>query len=389
MKISKRRLEELKRIVLLTEEHLKKDDVSQEAQDAIENLKDALEANDVPGVVKLLNTPALMGEEGKKIFQSSDPSTDTISVDSSQGSTVKCGSLKPTQANIFISQSVAWPLSDVASAQACIAGDMTNTYAGKKGFLTINVAKAQGTEGGLVLDGHHRWSQTFAFNEDCVLPARVFDFGATPAAEALSKLHIAIRAELPAGEAMPSASDKMGKRMKEMGFDDNAVSKFKTGDNLLAAKTSQESMENGIYQCALYPRELKGGNPTVLSDDWCRQLFASNQKEIGCEGLDISELKPENELEAGNRESISTCPIRAAIIKRVAENLCAWTKDKASGAPMRKHMPQLDGGSLDPNGPDDISKALDSGSINVNPDYLEESHIINRWNKLAGTLLKD
>lgn len=389
MKISRKRLEELKRIVLLTEEHLKASEVSQEAQDAIDKLKDALEANDVPRVVKLLNSPALMGEEGKKIFQASDPSTDKISVQAGNGTTVKCGSLKPTQANIFISQSVAWPLSDVPSAQACIAGDMTNTFAGKKGFLTINVAKAQGADGGMVLDGHHRWSQTFAFNQDCVLPGRIFDFGNSPAAEALSKLHIAIRAELPAGEAMPSASDKMGKRMKEMGFDDDMVSKFKNGDNLLAAKSSQETMENGIYQCALYPRELKSGNPTVLGDDWCRQLFASNQKEIGCEGLDISELKPEAELEPGNKESISTCPIRAAIIKQVAENLCAWTKDKATGAPMRKDMPQLDGGSLDPNGPDDISAALDAGEINVNPEYLEESYIINRWNKLAGTLLKD
>jgi len=64
--------------------------------------------------------------------------------------------LKPTQNEIALDKSLKFPLTDPASAAACLKGG-TVAIAGKR----IVTAEQK-----YIIDGHHRWSQLYAMNKD-------------------------------------------------------------------------------------------------------------------------------------------------------------------------------------------------------------------------------
>ena len=172
-----------------------------------------------------------------------------------------------------------------------------------------------------------------------------------------------------------------------MGVSEEDITKFQGNDNLLANKGNAEAMAAGIYQCALHPRELKSGNPAVLSDEWCQWALQNAAAACGLTGNET--LTPAAQLTPGDRASIETCEVRSKVIAKVAQNLADNVPSPTTGAPDRTLMPQLDGGSLGRGGPDKIATDLDASNLNVNPDYyIKESIDLKRWNKLAG-LLKD
>jgi len=75
--------------------------------------------------------------------------------------TPKVTDLKPTQNEVVLSNSLDYPLTDVASAKKYLDG---GTVTVKGPIVTCNT-------GNYVIDGHHRWSQLFCVNPDAKITA--------------------------------------------------------------------------------------------------------------------------------------------------------------------------------------------------------------------------
>lgn len=88
----------------------------------------------------------------------------TVKVASAKNVSIAVTALQPTQSEIDIDKSLAYPLTNVDSAKADLAGKdvVVNTpiitYAGK-----------------YIIDGHHRWSQLYAMNKEATIKAVNFD----------------------------------------------------------------------------------------------------------------------------------------------------------------------------------------------------------------------
>jgi hypothetical protein len=105
---------------------------------------------------------------------------------------------------------------------------------------------------------------------------------------------------------------------------------------------------------------------------------------------------PEAEIVNGGWEN---CPFRSVVISKIMKNLEMVAEKISSDAPSRLAMPQSDSKSVfgadaeDSEMMQSVADQLASGNVHIDGDFepekIKESAIINRWNKLAGTLLKD
>jgi hypothetical protein len=73
-----------------------------------------------------------------------------------------CTDLQPTQNEVVMDKSLAYPLKDAASADANLKGGVVAP--GGRSIVT-------GGGGKFVIDGHHRWSQVFCINPDAKMKA--------------------------------------------------------------------------------------------------------------------------------------------------------------------------------------------------------------------------
>lgn len=73
-----------------------------------------------------------------------------------------CTDLQPTQNEVVMDKSLAYPLKDAASAEANLKGGVVAP--GGRSIVT-------GGGGKFVIDGHHRWSQVFCINPDAKMKA--------------------------------------------------------------------------------------------------------------------------------------------------------------------------------------------------------------------------
>lgn len=259
------------------------------------------------------------------------------------------GDLQPTQIEIELTKSIAFPLSKFEFLKKMISGGIQRV--GPKGNDTIV------TSGNLIIDGHHRWSSLFSVTGpeaqiaaiDVALPEK-------DAGSVLAIVQTAIASTLTKGEPVPKA--------KAGGM--NILGKGK--DELVKLITSAAG---------------KGGEAgEILSDEYVKQCMEDKQvnAHFGLEGA--------TEVEAA----------RTKIIDKVADNLSQMAAP-AEGSPPRVDMPQLDQAS---GGVQGALANLQKGKVNYKPPFktvekkpvekqAESSKrdgdvLLERWHKLAGLI---
>jgi hypothetical protein len=333
-----------------------------------------------PRVRALLNTGRRDGEAADEAAQIS------------QGDAV-IGELSPTQIEIELTKSIAFPLSNLSSLKKMISGGVQRV--GPPGNDMIV------TSGNLIIDGHHRWSSLFSVagpkgqiaSIDIALPEK-------DAASVLSIVQTAIAATLTKGQPVPKA--KAG------------------GMNILGkGKDEIASMIRSAYESGA------GETGPILSDDFVSACMADKAinthfglKEAGIAGPILSKEKEDDTAQKAegfrrgsallekksklgkkyeSRDKIARA--REHIINFVADNL-SQMNPPAEGAPPRVDMPQLDKAQGGVQGA--LSK-ISTGKVNYKPPFKvvadkgaggekaekgtqKEGFILERWQKLAGVL---
>jgi hypothetical protein len=241
----------------------------------------------------------------------------------SKGVAKSVGSLIPTQREIELSKSVAWPLADIETLEKFISG----------GPISVG-GNSITTSGDLIIDGHHRWSSVFAIAgpkgsitcDDVKIP------GASDAGTILSIVQTAIATRLPSGEKLPEA--KAG------------------GKNILGVGAEAiKSMINQMFEKA----EIgdKGLGKPILTDEFILQCIESKT------------ISSHFKLPSGGGDEKQIEEARDIIMTKVAEN-CASMSQPADGSPPRTQMPQLD---KVPNGAGGVLFALKQGHVNYKEPF--------------------
>ena len=302
-----------------------------------ENLKakgEDLSKMGVVRVVDFLNSP-----EGKdpKVRAALDggqndgkPSDEVMTVNPA---TPTVGNLKPTQREISLMKSIGWPLASVRSVEAADSGDITGQ------------GKRIVTSGDLVIDGHHRWSSTYAIaGAGATINATDIELPGSSADTKLAGAQLAIAATLPDDDARPIPSAHMPK-------DDQGNPL--PSDNILGATAEQiAGMIRERIGTIVEPDKL--GAP-LLGEEYLQAIKnnAAGQKHFG--------VTPEMDSEA----------VTNAIINKVASNLASLPAF-AQGAPERAKMPQFDGGDTHTKKDVNLGKVIDtmkSGKVNYKSNY--------------------
>jgi len=285
---------------------------------------------------------------------------DEAAVKVSAATDVPISGFKPTQQFIDLMQSVGFPLGSAAALDKMVGSKKS----GAPGSISVS--------GDVVLDGHHRWSGTWAIAPDGVVSVKDFSFpGAVKQKLAAAQLAVAAVDPDPT-DAHPSkgggaATDIIGKSSDEI-FAMIDANKGKQTDPHAPGPLLNDEMVQSI---------ANGDFPAVL--DWAGLPAEDN------EFVPLSDVEP----------GFVNDPVRKAIAQKVADNLDSLP-DPAAGAPeSREDMPQFDHESIGGDaGLDAIEAGLKSGELNVVPPFQKETTvhvtdemIIERWHKLAGLKL--
>jgi hypothetical protein len=270
-------------------------------------------------VVDFLNSPegkdpkvrAMLGAGSKDGL----PGDEVIEVDDNAQPQV--GKLFPTQNEISLMKSIGYPLSTLDSVTNSLTGDITG-----RGFKIV-------TAGNLVIDGHHRWSSTWA-TAGANVPINAVDI-TLPGAGPLNKLavaQVAIAATMDSDAGnIPTAS---------AGDKDNILGKdAKTIKAMILERRGQ-------------PTEVG----TLLGDEYLQKITGvpAAQKLWG--------LKPGMSPE----ETMNT------IVNVVATNLSQLPPPQG---PVRDYMPQFDGGDTHKGQVSlgGVVKKMQSGDVNYKAAY--------------------
>lgn len=393
--------------------------LSAETKSALDKLESLLSGSGnkktlVEDVLNLLNG-ALKSEEGRWALQQGTENDKFEGLEEGGARAIDSGS--PSQSNIFISKSIAFAMCSAPTA----LGQIKNTNS-DKGYLKINIMTLPGDKF-VILDGHHRWSQQFCFGKKTnKLDTRVFNFPGMEMEETLAKLQVGIAANTPADRDVPAwysdtegqdtraPQDQAGQDGESPAEEDANAENTGPSDNLL--KSSKEGIIAKLHDLLnkvgtdIDPGIANAADHTrFMGDDWTSQLSQDGAfkewlndknalKSYEDSPVEFGE-KPGNEL---IKDGKIICPLREAIAQQCAEALAETVckKEIPSSAPNRDFMPQLDhAAALGDSGEKRLLNQLKQGKINHNPAITADAEaalaesIINRWNKLAGTLLKD
>jgi len=228
--------------------------------------------------------------------------------------------LNPTQNEISLSKSIGWPLSSAKSLRNMATGDPSG-----KGMRIVS-------SGDLVIDGHHRWSSTWAVCPECAINAIDIALPGGAPLEKLAAAQAAIAATMD-----PNAGD---------------IPKATTGgakDNILGAKAPAIA--------ALITR-LAG------------QTMDSGHPLLGDKYIEAVKGMPEGKKYFGIDQSMDTQAARQTIINKVAQNLSNLPGPQG---PERDYMPQFDGGDTH-KGQVSLGKVVDkmkSGEVNYKAPFEE------------------
>jgi hypothetical protein len=330
------------RLVDLLFEQEEKDDKEKLSKDAVNVAKkDMPSIKDGPSaMLKFLNGPgadprvrALLAagtRDGAPQDEKADPKSASPSV----------GELKPTQVEIELTKSIAYPLAKFKAYKTMMSGDVQKIGPPDNDHIVIN--------GDLIIDGHHRWSSLFSVTGPTGKIA-AYDLGIplSDATSVLATVQVGIAATLSDGEPVPKA--KAGGK--------NILGKGKDEIKSLIEDSIGESTEAG----------------EILSEDFVNSCLGDTEvsKHIGLKsGMDVDEA-------------------RAVIIEKTADNLSKM-QQPAKGAPPRVDMPQLDKAT---GGVKGVIKDFQAGEVNYKAPFGEsrkrkDDVVMERWARLAG-ILKD
>lgn len=247
------------------------------------------------------------------------------------------GGLVPTQVEIELTKSIAYPLAKFDSMKKMISGGVQKIGPAGNDMIVKS--------GNLIVDGHHRWSSLFSVaGPEGVIAAIDIELPEKDAASVLAIVQTAIAATL-----------------------DGPVPKAKAGGMNILGKGKDELKK-------LIESSVGGGGEAgeILSDEYVQKCI--DDKQVSAHfGLDgVKDVKD----------------ARSKIIDKVADNLSKMNQP-AEGAPPRVDMPQLDkaGGGVQ-----GVMDKLASGDVNYKAPFKAESTsnkgevIVERWQKLAGII---
>jgi hypothetical protein len=268
-------------------------------------------------------------------------------VDVSAGTPVEVDDLVPTQKEIDLMKSVAFPLGDYNSLRTMIA---TNTSTAK-GFISIS--------GNEVLDGHHRWSGVWGIcGPKGTVPAQDIALPGGDTSQRLAAAQLAIAAYKPADAKQPSSSEPIEYNI--MG-EDGSLPK-ETIKKMIIDNTGNKTDPTA---------------PGALFNDEMLEQSANDETIAKWAGFKVG-------------DDVET--VKERIADKVATNLS--TLPANPNAPARADMPQFDheivGGKP---GKAAIYAGLKAGEFNVNDPIKptqkesrrrEDRVIMERWLKLAG-----
>lgn len=95
------------------------------------------------------------------------------------------GTMKPTQNEVVLDESLRYSLKDPMTAKLCLSGEVVAVSG--KSIVTAGNGK-------FVIDGHHRWSQVYCINPDAKIKA--LDLPIEDPMKALKATHIGVAAQI-------------------------------------------------------------------------------------------------------------------------------------------------------------------------------------------------
>lgn len=246
--------------------------------------------------------------------------------------------MKQSLANVLQGKNATWDGIDW--------GDVDWLVAAMKPGATITFADAllgaTTSDGDVVLDGHHRWSQATMVNPDGNVNIILSKAGGLSADEVLKAVHLAI--------------------LKKTG---SAQTKSASGGNLFSASAADVKGHLDASERKVDPKTHKP------SEDGVAPYIAAVMEIAGIEDVEDGE---------------------AVAIERVMGAIKSLGGRIVGGAPDRTKMPQADG-ETNPITGAEAAAALDSGGVNYAAPFVKETRthesdqlIMERWNKLAGIL---
>jgi hypothetical protein len=279
-----------------------------------------------PKVRQALRGGATDGSAGDEVMSIDDSATPAV------------GSMGPTQNEISLMKSIGWPLSTLGSVDNVATGDVTG-----KGKRIVS-------SGNLVIDGHHRWSSTWAIaGEKAGINATDISLPGATADQKLAGAQLAIAATIdPNSGKIPSATAKA--------VDDEG--------NPLESDTILGKSAGAIAQMIL-DREGQ-----VVPD--------TGQPILGPEYLEKIKLKPAAQKYWGVNPEMTPDQVKGTIVSVVAGNLSQLPPPQG---PQRDYMPQFDGGDTH-KGQVSLGGVVDtmkSGETNYKSMY---ESTFARWQKL-------
>ena len=301
------------------------------------------------------------------------------------------GDLQPTQIEIELTKSIAFPLSKFDSLKKMISGGVQRV-GGKDNDRIV-------TSGNLIVDGHHRWSSLFSVaGPDAQIAAIDVALPEKDAASVLAIVQTAIASTLTGGEEVPKAKAG-GMNILGKGKDELVkliTSAWKSGGGESGAILTDEF----VKQCIDDPQVSKhfGINTTAPGGTPKKEPEGEQQKSESRDRFG-SLLEKSSKLGKGMDKRIAVA--RRTIINKVADNLSQMAAP-AEGSPPRVDMPQLDQatggvqGALSNLQKGRVNyktpfKIVDKGKereINVPAESTSPKGdlVLERWQKLAGLI---
>tara|TARA_Y100000592_G_scaffold100311_1_gene179686 strand:- start:8664 stop:9902 length:1239 start_codon:yes stop_codon:yes gene_type:complete len=355
--------------------------------DKLKELYENME-NDDPNlerIVATLNSPELATGFGMATLANGDGASDAVSV--SPGSfPISKGA--PTQSQIFLKKSAAYPLSSWASA-----AEQFDNKVKDNPYLQISFSMIG--EKAFILDGHHRWSGAFCFGDpaSCEIGGTNFQFASgSKLNKILANLQVAIKILIGEGQPMPFATggDSGGMDVYNMSTQDLI-------DGLMGfiGKPGTALDKKAPSSLVLDVEWFKGAQNHAGFKAWCEAGLSEYKSQLNIdEEATFDTLLAEILSETGQEDQgvLNSKKLRQLIITKVCN---AYTSlPAADDAPERQYMPQLGGTDATPvpGKEEAVQNVLSGGEANIEKSYdypeVNESIDLTRWNKLAG-ILKD
>jgi hypothetical protein len=305
--------------------------------------------------------------------------------------TIAGSALSPTQSEIDLSNSIAWPFKNPGSIAAFYAGP----WKGGDPIITAG--------GKWVIDGHHRWSSAMVFNPNVQLLC--IDIGISDPEMALKMTQAAIATTKG---NIPNQAVKAGMNIYAMGVND-IINKFAGGSTFLASEVVDE-LKNKL-EVSAQPQEIEMAKQIASKQPWAtdsleRMGVGANQVANRQQAtLTAAEDPGEQDFGGMGRSPDDQGAIGGGYLREATlgstgttDYVQLWSECAATlahncktlpaaGQFPRTMMPQTGTGDGGP-GPEDLGKELQSGDINFKPGYdIQKESVrfdLDRWKLLAG-----